>query len=129
MPGPSAALRALTASDTLHRVLLSAKQADDLHEAFLLRKDEKGSGLSVNFDCTADEARMQDCFSKTYGVASLIVRIVKELDLDVVPDEPRHANIVGIPYKEDDEAKAEWFASQLSSRVTAVLKERWKQPK
>ena len=40
--------------------------------------------------------------------------------LDVVPDEdaeeqqpPRHANIVGTPYREDDPGAAEFFARRL----------------
>jgi len=108
---------------------MNAKQADDLHEAFMLRPDEKDSGLSVNFDCTADEARTNGiAFSKTYGAASLLTGAVTELKLGVEPDEPQHANITGIPYKEDDEAKAEWFASQLASRVTKVVRELWKRP-
>jgi hypothetical protein len=126
---PSAIPRTLLADDVLHRVLMNAKQAADLHEAFMLRRDEKDSGLSVNFDCTADEARTNGtAFRKTYGAASLLTGAVTELKLRVEPDEPQHANIIGIPYKEDDEAKAEWFASQPASRVTKVVKELWKRP-
>ena len=90
----------------------------DLHEAFLLRADERDSGLSVNFDCTPDECRSH--FNRTYGVASLTVRLVLELELQVVPDEPQHANITGVPYKEDDPARAEYLADELARRATLV---------
>jgi hypothetical protein len=105
-------IRELVPADALLRALRNSKQAQDLHEAFLLRADERESGLSVNFDCTADECRSQ--FSKTYGVARLTVQSVRELALEVVPDRRRHANIKGIPHVEDDPLQAEWFASKLA---------------
>jgi hypothetical protein len=42
------------------------------------------------------------------------------LGLQVVPDRPKHANIKGIPYKEDDPKMAEWYASQLAKASTLV---------
>jgi hypothetical protein len=129
MSSSAAALRSLSDEDTIHRVLLNSKQAADPHEAFMLRPDEKDDGLSVNFDCTPNEARTQECFEKTYGVASLLVGGVRQLKLEVVPDQPRHANITGVPYKGDNPAQAEWIASQLADRVTNLSRERWKRPK
>lgn len=129
MSSPASGLRAIVESDTLHRVLRTRKHSDDLHEAFMLRAVEKDSGLSVNYDCTADEARMQLHFDITYGVASLLASSATSLNLKVVPNEAKHANITGIPYKEDDEAQAEWIASQLAKRVTDVIRDVWKRPK
>jgi hypothetical protein len=57
------------------------------------------------------------------------VGAIRELELEVVPDQPTHANITGIPYKEDDRAQAEWIASQLAARISNMSTERWKRPK
>jgi hypothetical protein len=44
---------------------------------------------------------------RTVGVASLEVGRVREIGLDVKQDSPNHANIVGLPHREDDLAEAE----------------------
>jgi hypothetical protein len=51
-----------------------------------------------------------------FGIASLHVGKVRAIDpaLDVVPDSPTHANVKGLVYREDDEAKAQFFADKLS---------------
>lgn len=112
------AIRLLIPSDELLRAILSNRAFANLPEAFLLRASDKGSGLSVSFDCTAAECRAQ--FRTTYGVAMLRVSDVRSLSLEVVPDSPTHANITGMPYKEDDPDQAEWIASQLADRATIV---------
>lgn len=117
-PSSVAQIRELVPEDDLLRALRNSKQLNDLHEAFLLRLDEKDSGLSVSFDCTPDECRNQ--FNTSYGVVSLTVRSVGDLHLQVVPDEPQHANIKGIPHKEDDPARAEFLAAQLAERAHLV---------
>jgi hypothetical protein len=91
---------------------------EELSFAFMLRLDERATGLSVNYDLTP--ARCQAGFNCTYGVASLTVENVTTLNLQVIPDEPHHANITGIPYKEDDPLRAEALASELASRVVLV---------
>jgi hypothetical protein len=123
---PPVQLRQLLPEDDLLRALLNSRQARDLHEAFLLRHDEKDSGLSVKYDCTPEECRSE--FNKTYGVASLTVRCVRDLELDVVPDQLTHANIIGIPYKEDNPDRAEWFASKLAECAQIVDRGIWKRP-
>jgi len=104
--------------DDLLRALLNKKAVDNLPDAFLLRADERDSGLSVSIKSTAQECRA--LFKKTYGVARLAVSHVRELDLTVIPDEPNHANIVGIPYKDDDPERAEWLAGRLAERATII---------
>jgi hypothetical protein len=59
-----------------------------------------------------------------YGAASLTVQGINSLDLTVTPDEPNHAIIEGMPHKEEDRVKAEWFASQLAAIATVVDRER-----
>jgi len=114
--------RALLPIDFLLRVLLRRGELNDPRSAFLLRENEKDSGLSVNFDYTTEECRAQPCFSKTYGVRSLTVQSVLELELEVQPDEPHHANITGIPHTDDDPRRAEYLAGQLE-RVSTLVSE------
>ena len=117
-------IRELVPQDELLRALRNAKNRDDLPSAFMLRDNEKATGLSVSFDQTAAEC--QAGFTCTYGVASLTVQTVAdaatatELQLQVLPDEPHHANITGVPHKEDDPEKAERLASFLAGRSTLV---------
>lgn len=108
----------LVPEDDLLRALLNKRAVDNLPDAFLLRDNEKDSGLSVSIRSTASECRA--LFSRTFGVAQLTVSQVTELELAVVPDEPHHANIVGIPHKDDDADRAEWFASRLAERATII---------
>jgi len=87
-----------------------------LARAFLLRQNEQG--LSVNYECTPQECAAQ--FKKCHGVASLHVGRVRNLGLDVVPDEPHHANILGLPHRDDDPATAERMARLLLAQARLV---------
>jgi hypothetical protein len=53
-------------------------------------------------------------------VASIEVRRVRELDLDVIPDSPSHALIIGLPYVKDDRDKAERLADLLAAKSKIV---------
>ena len=116
--GNPVGLRALLPQDILLRALRNASMRQELSFAFMLRPQERATGLSVNYDMTP--AQCQAGFSCTYGVASLTVENVSALDLQVIPDEPHHANITGIPYKEDDPLRAETLASELANRAALV---------
>jgi len=102
-------------SEIVFRVLMNSKQMKELSEAFFLRADEVNSGLSVSWNTTPEEARSQ--FSKCYGAVSLHVGRVRNLSLDVVPDEPNHANITGLPHKETDPKEAERLANLLAQQA------------
>lgn len=102
----------------VYRILMNSKQMKELSEAFFLKEDELDSGLSVNWNVIPDQAR--DQFDKCYGVVSLHVGRVRNLNLDVVPDEPQHANITGLPYKEQFPREAERLASLLAQQARAV---------
>ena len=122
--GDPIGFRALVLHDTLLRALRNAKDPEELAHAFMLRPKEQHTGLSVNFDQTPAEC--QQGFNCTYGVASLTVFNVTEAAtstnaalntnfvLQVIPDEPHHANITGVPYKETDPLGAERVASELA---------------
>jgi hypothetical protein len=111
-------LPVLECTAVVYRVLAAAKWLESLPDAFLIRADEKQSGLSVCYNCTIAEAR--NSLKKSYGAATLHVGKVRTLHLDVVPDEPTHANIVGLPYKEDNPTEAERFASLLAKQARIV---------
>ncbi len=117
---PPIAVRQLTAVDLLLRVLAKPKWLADLHEAFILRSNETTTGLSVCFDCTPAEAVAISGLNRSHGVATLPVGSVTALELTVVPDEPHHANIQGLPDKELDPDRAEWLASRLAEAALIV---------
>src|SRR5438445_149374 len=85
--------------------------------AFIKRPRERGgddAGLSVGIAnrCTLEAFRCG--FTACYGVTTLHVGRIRDIDeLDVEQDEPAHANITGLPYKEDHEAEAERLAGLL----------------
>jgi hypothetical protein len=111
MADQGAPLRALAEADVLLRALLRRAEIDDPVTAFFIRSSERDTGLSVNFDMTPDECRAQ--FRTSHGVRSLVVRSVRELELEVIPDREHHANVKGIPHKDDDPDRAEFLAGQL----------------
>lgn len=87
-------------------------------DAYFLRATEPG--LSVNFASVCSPEQCAGLFRKCYGVASLEVGRVREIGLDVEQDSPNHANIVGLPYREDDLAEAERLAGLLAKRSHIV---------
>lgn len=88
---------------------------------FMLRIRQDGTkeeALSVSYECSPKQCAAG--FDKCHGVASLHVGRIQGLGLDVIPDEPHHANIIGLPHKEDDKAEAEHFARQLQEQARLV---------
>jgi hypothetical protein len=108
----------LLGDEVLFRALRTRDQQTDKRRAFLLRADERNTGLSVSYNCTSDSCEYR--LKKTYGVLSVIARMVKGLGLSVIPDEPTHANITGIPHEEDDAEKAFLIAGQLCDIAETV---------
>jgi hypothetical protein len=95
------------------RVLRNSGWMKDPSLAFLLRPDEIDTGLSVTWNMSIEDAR--NGFKKCYGALSLHVGRVRNLNLDVVPDEPQHANVKGLPH--DNTKEAERFASLLAQQA------------
>ncbi|PSB01375.1 hypothetical protein [Merismopedia glauca] len=89
-------------------------------DAFYLRQKKQEVGLSVNLAsaCSLEECAAQ--FRNCYGIAALQVGQIRQLGLDVVPDSPTHANIMGLPYREDDSALAERLADLLAQIAQLV---------
>ena len=87
-------------------------------DAYFLRANE--TGLSVNLASSCSPQQCAEMFRKCYGVASLEVGDVREVGLDVEQDSVNHANVVGLPYREDDLAEAERLAGLLAKRSHLV---------
>ncbi|NJL11152.1 MAG: hypothetical protein HC908_16050 [Calothrix sp. SM1_7_51] len=87
-------------------------------DAYFLRALEPG--LSVNIASVCSPEQCARLFRKCYGVASLEVGRIREIGLDVEQDSPNHANIVGLPHREDDLAEAERLAGLLAKRAHIV---------
>lgn len=105
------------------RALLRKQWLDDVtgrirFDAYLLRPNELG--LSVNIATFCSPEKCAGRFKNCYGVASIEVRRVRELGLDVVPDSPSHALIIGLPYVKDDRDKAERLADLLAAQSRIV---------
>lgn len=80
--------------------------------------DPDADGLSVS---AASPEHAEASLRKSHGVASLHVGRVRTVRtgstaLDVVPDvdDGNHANVTGVPYREDDPIEAERVAAELA---------------
>jgi hypothetical protein len=89
-------------------------------DAYFLRVNERG--LSVNLASACSPQQCAELFRKCYGVASLEVKGVREVGLDVEQDSVSHANVVGLPYREDDLTEAERLAGLLARQSQIVWK-------
>ncbi len=89
-------------------------------DAYFLRANEPG--LSVNLASECSPQQCANLFRKCYGVASLEVSDVREIGLNVKQDSKNHANIVGLPDREDNLAEAERLAGLLAKKSHLVWK-------
>lgn len=97
--------RAATGSDWI-------KQGKIKKQAFYRRPNHDPNGLScapTEADCTRHLIR------PTHGTITLHVGRVRDIGLDIVPSDPTHANIVGVPYRDDaNRALATYLAERLA---------------
>ena len=91
-----------------------------LPDAFFLRKGKGETGLSVNIAAVCSPEDCAARFTKCKFVASLQVGTVRNLGLDIIQDQHNHANITGLPYREDDLAEALRLASSLAKQSTTI---------
>jgi hypothetical protein len=69
------------------------------------------SGLS----CSPTEDHCRDGLTlPTYGTITVHVGWIRDLKLDVIPDSMTHANIVGVPDRDEDPAPHDFLASELA---------------
>src|SRR6266851_7992463 len=119
MTGAMPALPAqLVGNEILFRALRTKAEQDDKRRAFLLRTNEKDTGLSVRYNCTPDDCENE--LRKSYGVLSVIANQVTGLGLPLVPDEATHANIKDVPLESDDPDRAMSIAGQLSGLAVTI---------
>ena len=85
-----------------------------------LREKEKNVGLSVSIARTCLPQQCAKKFHQCFGVASINVARIRGIGLDVVPDSSNHANITGLPYREDDRDGYERFAALLARQSRVV---------
>lgn len=117
--GRASEFEPLSCSAIVYRALLRKQWIDEdtgrvKADAYFLRKSRNEQGLSVRIASVCSPEQCAASFKNCYGVASLHVGRVRDLGLDVVPDSPSHANIIGLPYREDDPALAERLAGLLA---------------
>ena len=92
-----------------------------LPSAFELRKHRQEIGISVN------TISPQDCvskFNRCRFVASLHVGTVRDLGLDIIQDKHNHADIIGLPYQEDNVAESERLRGLLANKSRIIEVER-----
>jgi hypothetical protein len=83
-------------------------------EAFRLRKDEKAISVNISASSAKDLAILR----KWHNVASLCVKDIRALGLDVIQDSTTHAGITDL-YGQTD-LQAERLASLLATQSTII---------
>lgn len=118
-------------SDIVYRLAGRRSDIDPDSNTFLpivfqLRDRDRNTGLSVFIakNCPFEYAKVGAGEMKCYGVAELNVGEIRALGLEVQPDRQIHANIIGLPYKDDDLEKATTLAYKLAE-IAVVL---WVKP-
>jgi hypothetical protein len=109
----------LADNDLVYRSLLRQQWINEdtgkvKRDAYYLRLNRNEVGLSVNL---ASACAPEDCaarFKVCYGVVALRVGDVRQLGLDAVQDSWVHANILGLPYRENDRLSADRLARLLA---------------
>jgi hypothetical protein len=95
--------------------------------AYYLKPDEVG--ISVGYNCTTEEVKTAQ--NTCFGVAELEVMSIRRADnrLNVIPDTQTHAEIIGVPHKEDDSDLADYFADLLAALSGIVWRGKYVAPK
>lgn len=118
--GNSSEFEPLPDSAIVYRALLRKQWVDEdtkkvSLDAYYLRKKKNETGLSVRIASVCSPEECAAKFRNCYGVASIEVGPIRELGLDVVPDSPSHAQIVGLTYREDNRSRADRLAELLAN--------------
>jgi hypothetical protein len=89
-------------------------------DAYYLRFDRGEIGLSVNVASACTPEACATRFRSCYGIARLKVGDVRSTGLDVLRDSLIHANILGLPYRENDRLGADHF-SRLLAQCSEII--------
>jgi hypothetical protein len=92
-----------------------------------IRRPNDTDGLSVNTE-SVEGAR--NTTQKCFAVVSLHVGRVRNIGLDVIPDEPNHANITNLPSAEEYESSIEYRtrAERLAGKLIRQSRFAWRKP-
>lgn len=116
-------METLACETIVYRAMTRKKWVDPMTKrilpaAFVRRPPPQDEdGLSVDIESP------QSCVSElnsSFGVGSLHVGRVRDLGLEIEVDAPPHAVITGVPRETEDQAKAEWLASQLAKLARLI---------
>ena len=123
--GTESDFKPLLNSENVYRALLRKQWINEdtglvESEAYYLRQDKNERGLSVNIASVFTAEQCAASFKKCYGVARLEVASIRELGLDVIPDSISHAEIIHLPYAEDDPEQADFLADSLAQQSQIV---------
>jgi hypothetical protein len=116
-------MQPLSCSTIVFRAMLRKKWIDPVSGTVLpaafVRRDAPNDddGLSVDI---ASPSSCAAPFRERFGVASLHVGSVRDFTLDIVVDDPPHANITGVPRRLEDLTRAERLASQLAKQARLI---------
>ena len=88
--------------------------------AYFLRKNKNEVGISVNIASVYSPEQCAARFINCYGVVSLHTGRIRDLGLDVLQDSIYHAQIVGLPYQEDEFDRAVRLARLLANQSRIV---------
>lgn len=118
----ASSLSPLNYTSIVYRLARSRSWVDEDNKAFVPRafyRRENEPGISVSI---ADAVTLEFAISgagvlnKCYGVASLQVGPIRDINLDVIPDTVDHANIIGMPLVSEDKARADYYADLLAEQ-------------
>lgn len=115
----------LASSEIVYRAILRQQWIDEdtgklKADAYFLRTNEPGISVNIASVCTPQQCAQR--FRKCYGIASLEIGLIREIGLDVEQDSSNHANIIGLPHKEDNLVEAERLAGLLAKRSRIIRK-------
>lgn len=125
---------ALPCEAIVHRAALRKNCIDEdngciTSAAFIRRPGVDVDGLSVDLASYRPSADFAASFNRCRAIVSLHTGRIRSLGLDAAPDRPpnannpSHASITGVPFKEDDPEEAERLASALARQSRIVWRE------
>jgi hypothetical protein len=122
---PSLACSTIVYRAFLNRNHINKHTKAILAGAFLLRPRDEADGLSVTLASSCSAEEFSNTFNHCFGVATLHVGRIRDMGLDVEPDEdpacPDHAFITGLSLPHENAALAERIAGKLARHARRVL--------
>jgi hypothetical protein len=114
-------MQALPCEKTVYRAIRKSwldKETKSVLPIAFMRRLPPNDELGISVDTESPQScalALSNCH-----VASLRVGRIRDLGLNVIPNEPKHANITGLPRSLEDQARAERLASQLARQARFI---------